>query len=150
MSLYSQGLSHQVLLPGASVLYTNGIHYSQTIGESATELLSTSDFELTQGFQQPSMKIVPGTVPPGNGVNAYPNPATEFMKLELFGDVARSFRISVSNISGTQVYTKDLDFLDKYWYVHEIPVSSFSPGLYFIHIVSKDGAFRRSFKIEKL
>jgi hypothetical protein len=149
-SLFSQGLSVQTVLPGASVIYTEGIHYSQTIGETAIELFSSSDNDLTQGFQQPRMKMLPGTIPPGTGINTYPNPASDYINIEFYGESARSFRITVSNISGTMVYSSGVEFSDKYWYIHEIPVSTFSPGLYFVQVISKDGALRRSFKIEKL
>jgi len=50
------------------VIYTEGYHYSQTIGESAIELLTTSDYDLTQGFQQPRLKMLPGKMPPGAGI----------------------------------------------------------------------------------
>jgi len=132
------------------VIYNGGFYFSQTIGESATELLNTSDYDLTQGFQQPRMKMIPGTIPPGNGINTYPNPATDLINIELYGESARSFMITVSNISGMVVYSTRVDFSDKYWYIHEIPVSTFSPGLYFIQVISKDGVLKRSFKVEKL
>ena len=148
--LFGQGLSHQVLLPAAGVINTDGISYSQTIGEAAVESLSSSGYDLTQGFQQPRLKMLPGISPPGNGVKAYPNPASDFVNVELFGETARSFRITVSNISGTVVYSNDINFTDKYWYIQDIPVSTLSPGLYFIQVISKDGVLHKSFKIEKL
>jgi len=137
-------------LPAAGVVYSNGIHYSQTIGETAIEAIGSSGYDLTQGFQQPRLKMLPGSVPPGNGVKAYPNPARDYMNIEFFGETSRSFRISVRNITGTIVYTADVDFWDKYWYIYDIPVSTFSAGLYFIQVISKDGVIKRSFKIEKL
>jgi len=132
------------------VIYTEGYHYSQTIGESAIELLTTSDYDLTQGFQQPRLKMLPGKMPPGAGINTYPNPASDYINIEFYGETARSFIITVSNISGTMVYSSGIDFSEKYWYIHEIPVSKFSPGLYFVQVISKDGVLRRSFKIEKM
>jgi hypothetical protein len=147
---FPQQLSHQVLLPAAGVIYTGGITYSQTIGETAVELFSSSGYFLTQGFQQPGFLMLPGVQPSGTGVKAYPNPVTDFVNVEFFGETGRSFRITISNISGITVYSKDLSFENGYWYIQEIPVSHLSSGLYFIVVVSKDGVLRRAFKVEKI
>jgi hypothetical protein len=146
----SQQLSHQVLLPAAGVIYASGISYSQTIGETAVEIFESSEYILTQGFQQPIMNILPGDPPQGYGVKAYPNPATEYFYIELFGETGKTLQISVTNLSGTNVYASEISFPEKYWNIHEIPVSDFATGLYFIQVISKDGTIRRSFKIEKL
>lgn len=147
---FTQQLSHQVLLPAAGVIYTGGITYSQTIGETAVELFTSSDYILTQGFQQPRFTMLPGVQPLGTGVKAFPNPVTDFVNIELFGETGRSFRITVSNISGIIVYSKDLSFNTKYWYIYEVQFASLSSGLYFVVVVSTDGALHRSFKIEKI
>lgn len=146
----SQQLSHQVLLPAAGVIYTSGISYSQTVGETAVATFGSDEYILTQGFQQPRLNMLPGDPPEGYGVKAFPNPATEYFYLELFGETGKSFRITVTNISGTTVYSADLSFTQKYWTIHEIPVSGFNTGLYFIQVISRDGTIRRSLKIEKL
>ncbi len=147
---FPQQLSQQVFLPAAGVIYTGGITYSQTIGEIAVDLFTSSENFLTQGFQQPRFIMLPGVQPPGTGVKAYPNPVTDFVNIEVFSETPRSLRITVSNISGIMVYSKDLSFNTKYWYIHEIPVTTLSSGLYFIVVVSKDGVLHRSFKIEKI
>ncbi len=147
---YPQQLSHQVLLPAAGVIYTGGITYSQTIGETAVAIFTSSDYVLTQGFQQPRLSFLPGVAPAGTGVKAYPNPVRDFVNIELFGETGRSFRITMSNFNGTVLYSTDINFESKYWYIQEIPVTSLSSGLYFINVVSRDGVVRRAFKIEKI
>ena len=146
----SQELSHQVLLPAAGVIYTSGISYSQTVGETAVAIFGSVDYILTQGFQQPRMNMLPGDPPQGYGVKAYPNPATEYFYIELFGETGKTLKIAVTNLSGTTVYSAEVSFPEKYWNIHEIPVSGFTTGLYFIQIISTDGTIRRSFKVEKL
>jgi len=147
---FAQQLSHQVLLPAAGVVSTVGINYSQTIGETAVTLISSADYILTQGFQQPGIKLIPEDPPLGNGVKAYPNPVVDYLTIELFGETLRSFRVTVININGTIVYTEDLSFMKKYWYKLEIPVSGLANGIYFVRVVSTDGFIGRSFKIEKM
>jgi hypothetical protein len=147
---FSQRLSHQVLVPAAGLASSGGINYSQTIGETAIEIISGSGFIFTQGFQQPGMK---GTLDPphqGTGVDVYPNPATNILNIKLFGDSARIFRVEIISLTGTIVSTLTLEFITKYYYVHEIDVTSLKIGFYFVRVTSDDSAIKRVFKIEKM
>jgi Secretion system C-terminal sorting domain len=149
-NLFSQELSQQVLVPVAGVSSTASINYSQTIGETAVEIISCPEYTFTQGFQQPIMTFLPGIVPAGNGVEAYPNPATDIVTIKLFGQEPRDFRIDVLNIAGTIVYTENVCFTDKYYLEKAIPVSQLYKGIYFVKVFSKDGVISRTFKIEKM
>jgi hypothetical protein len=146
----SQHLSHQVLVPAAGVAVGSGMNYSQTMGETAVDLLKGYENILTQGFQQPRLKIKTGTPPPGSGVKVYPNPAIDYVNVELFGESARTFNISIVNVNGTVVYSDETSFNSDYWEVREIPISGFARGLYFVRAVSTDRIISRSFKLEKM
>jgi hypothetical protein len=76
---FSQQLSHQVLVPASGLAISGVINYSQTIGETAVEMINGSGFILTQGFQQPGIKNLADPAPAGTGVDVYPNPATDFL-----------------------------------------------------------------------
>lgn len=147
---YSQQLSMQVIVPTAGVILSSGFNYSQTVGEAAVEIISSTDYVLTQGFQQPPIRFIQIQPNKGNGVNVYPNPAVDYVKVELFGDIAREFRISIINITGTIVHSDDLSFGEKFWHVQEIPVSGLVRGFYFVRVLSTDGVISRTFKIEKM
>ena len=148
---FAQTLSHQVLVPAAGLTLTNTLEYSQTIGETAVEILSYSGFEFTQGFQQPAFKIQDITTNVnGTGVEAYPNPATDYIDVKLFGQIPRRFRIDLVNINGTIVKTATIDFITTYYYVHRIDIDNLLAGLYYVRVLSMDGVFNRSFKIEKM
>jgi hypothetical protein len=148
--LFSQRLSHQVLVPVAGVSYIEGISYSQTIGETAVEIISSSDCVFTQGFQQPGIKLSPETLVEGNGVEVYPNPASEYLKIKLFGDVSRDFRIEIINITGMIVISEKLSFIDNYYLEKSYPVGKFNKGIYFVRVISTDKTINRTFKIEIL
>lgn len=147
---FSQQLSHQVLVPAAGIATTAGINYSQTIGETAVEIISNSGFVFTQGFQQPEIKISQENAPDGNGVNVYPNPATDFINVKMFGDVARKFRIEIINITGMIVNSMTMDFITKYYYIQQIDVINLKIGFYLVRVTSDDGIISRTFKIEKM
>ncbi len=143
----AQQLSHQVLVPAAGVVLTTGVSLSHTIGEPSVVLLSSGFNDLTQGFQQPLIKLNPVVPPQGTGVEAYPVPASDFLYIKLYGEVPREFSITLLNSSGQTLYTTDIAFTDSYYYIHEIPVGSFSPGFYVVRVRCGDGVIDRTFKI---
>ncbi len=148
---FPQTLSNQVLLPAAGLVLTSTLEYSQSIGETAVEIISGSGFEFTQGFQQPAFKIQDDyNINVGTGVEAYPNPATDYIDVKLFGQAPRRFRIELININGTIVKNATIDFITTYYYVHRINIDNLLRGLYYVRVLSMDGVFNRSFKIEKI
>jgi hypothetical protein len=146
----SQQLSNQVLVPAAGLATSGVLNYSQTIGETAVEIVTGAGFFLTQGFQQPGMKYKAEAPHEGTGVDVYPNPATQFINIKLFGDGARKFTIEMINLSGTIVSTMTLDFITQYYYIQQIDVTRLSNGFYFVRITSDDSKIMRVFKIEKM
>lgn len=150
-SSFSQELSIQVLVPVAGVISGTSLNYSHTIGETAVEIVSCSGYVLSQGFQQPGIKVIPGKVKPeGTGVNVYPNPATEKIKVEFFGEAGRSFRIDILNIAGTVMLTEKINFQVEHWYTKELIVSDLIKGTYLVRVASHDGFVNRTFIIQKL
>ena len=148
--IFSQQLSHQVLVPVAGVVSGSALNYSQTIGETAVEVVSGSGFVLSQGFQQPSIKFRSKEVPQGDGVNVYPNPAEDFIKVEFFGEAGRAFQIDILNIAGTIMIIEKLNFQVKHWFIKEIAISHLIKGTYLVRVSSHDGYIHRTFIIHKL
>jgi hypothetical protein len=146
----SQHLSHKVLVSAANVVSAGDINLAQTIGEAVVATVGNDGYDLTQGFQQPRFVLSLTSAPEGTGVKVYPNPSTYYVNIEFFGETSRAFSISIFNINGTIVYTQDLNFNDRYWYIQEIPVTSLARGFYFIRVISKDGVINRTFKMEKM
>lgn len=146
----SQQLSHQVLVPAAGLATAGVINYSHSIGETAIEIISGSGFIFTQGFQQPGFKVTAETPHEGTGVDVYPNPATDFINIKLFGDVARKFTIDLINITGTYIRSIKMDFITDYYYIQQIEIKDLKAGLYFVRVISDDRKIKRIFKIEKM
>jgi hypothetical protein len=149
-TLYSQQLSHQVIVPLAGVISGKSVNYSQTVGETAVEIINCSSYTFTQGFQQPGIHHLTDVQPGGNGVDVYPNPVINDLKVKLFGNIPRDFVVEVITITGTIVISERISFTDEYNYEAAIPMGSLTKGLYFIRIWSTDKIINRTFKIEKL
>ncbi len=149
-TVFSQQLSHQVLVPLAGVVADSKISYSQTAGETAVDIIECSEYVFTQGFQQPGIKLAHQEPPPGTGVKVYPNPITDYVTVELFGESARIFRIDFIDITGTVVLTDKKAFNDQFWYKEQYNMDNLIRGFYLIRISSEDGFMNRTFKIEKI
>jgi hypothetical protein len=146
----AQHLSHQVIVCAAGVATPPGKGYSQTIGESMVEVVRSFEHDLTQGFQQPKIKLKDDDTVVGNGVKTYPNPAIDFITVELWGEVPRSFNISIINISGVLTIREEASYDGKFWEKRRIRISDLARGFYIIRVESTDKVINRSFKLEKL
>jgi hypothetical protein len=145
-----QQLSNQVLVPAAGLVKVGVISYSQTIGETAVELMNGSGFFLTQGFHQPGIAATPAIQPQGTGVDVYPNPATDYIYIKLFGENARKIKIEIINFMGAVTNTVDLDFATNYYSVQQVDITGLKYGIYLVRITSNDSIISRIFKIEKM
>ena len=148
--IFSQQLSHQVLVPLAGNLTAGAYNYSQTVGETAVEIMTSTDYVFTQGFQQPGIKVAKETTPVGNGVRVYPNPVTDLLNIELFGDNSRTLTIEIINMSGIIFSTEKVVFTGQFWNILHYSMEKYARGLYFVRIISEDGLINRTFKIEKM
>ena len=146
----SQQLSHQVIVPLAGLASDSKISYSQTVGETAVELTGCIEYLLTPGFQQPRMRFSDEIPPEGTGVKVYPNPATDYVTIELFGDSEETFKIDIINVMGRVVYSEKQTFSSQFWYKEPHNIESLLKGLYLIRITSEKRMMNRIFKIEKI
>jgi hypothetical protein len=145
----SQSISNEVLVPAAAVVLKGNIAYSQTIGEPIVEIVSADDKVLTQGFQQKRIvKVDPINL--GTGVETYPNPAIEYVKVKVWSEKPRELRISIINMQGVLLYDTERKFPDPYQEIIEIGLSDYKRGMYIIRVTSSDKAIYRTFKFEKM
>jgi len=149
-SAKSQQLSHQVLVPLAGVVSDSKVSFSQTVGETAVEIVGCYDYIFTQGFQQPCIKLSDDDQPEGTGAMVYPNPADDHITVELFGESARTIRIEIIDITGTVVLSDKKSFEKSYWYKERYNVNKLIKGFYLVRVSSEDGFLNRSFKVEKM
>jgi hypothetical protein len=146
----AQQLTNQVLLPCAGITTAGVLNYSQSVGETAVELFSSSGYMLSQGFQQPAFRLPVGIKPEGTGVEVYPNPATDFINVKLFGEQPRKFKIEIIAFNGNVVSNLNLDFSSKYFVIQRMPLTEITIGIYLVRVSSSDGLINRIFKIEKM
>jgi hypothetical protein len=149
-NMQSQQLSHQVLVPLAGLSSGGNITYSQTVGETAVEVTGCTFYIFTQGFQQPDIKYSEKDKPSGSGVKVYPNPVNDFLTIEMYGEEAKTFRIEIIDVAGKIIRSERREFCDNFWFREPQSVKDLTGGLYMIRIISDDGLFNRTFRIEKI
>ena len=148
--LKAQELSHQVLVVAANVANGSGYSISQTVGEPIVDFISSEKYDLTQGFQQPSCSLVTPQPPLGNGVNVYPNPVIDDLKVEMFGETGMEYELTIFGIDGSVYYRNRYECTGKFWRLEVLDVSGFKRGLYFVRVEASNKKIARLFKIEKM
>ena len=150
LNFYGQVVSHQVLVPLASIGNFTYYNVSQTIGEPMVEILQCEDYHLTQGFQQPSIKATIPDDDRGSGVEVYPNPVINALKVEFLGVERTNFELVIFGLDGTMFYRRDISCGREHRSIETIDMSRYKKGMYFVRIRSIDERIMRLFKIEKM
>lgn len=148
-NLLSQKLSHQVLVPAASVVIaTNNYTVAQSIGEVMIQTGGDSFYAITQGFQQLlSFGEIDSII---YGAWVYPNPARDFITVKINGDKTRNYRIDFMDLTGRVFISEKKSFVCEFEYEESFNVSTLLGGLYLVRIMTDDGLFNRIFRIQKI
>jgi len=139
----------QVLVPGAGVVTNGTITLSHTVGEVMVKTIGDSYYILTQGFQQPLICIGDDTID-DRGVRVYPNPASDFVTVEIIGDLPKTYRIEFLDLTGRIFISAKKSFGRDYIYREQYNVKELVSGFYMVRIMSDDGLFYRTFRIQKI
>lgn len=111
----------------------NGNSISFTLGETISSTLTNGDgITLTQGFQQPSFTI--STVAENHDIDysikAYPNPADDYIILEVDKVSYNDTRFKLFDLNGRLLKEKPISGTKT-----TISFSGFTSGLYYLHVV---------------
>ncbi len=133
-----------VLNVTGNTLISSNLIVEYAVGEVAIATIQNS---VTQGVLQPLVPREPWVVTDTNdpfdaqyGFRAYPNPATEEIKVET--DYTDFSMYQILDMTGRMIETQIFDY-------RNIPVSQLNNGMYIIKLLSKDNSLTKSFKIIK-
>lgn len=129
----SQTLSSSVIsVAGGYEKTPSGMSLSWTIGEPIVDPLRSGNVVLTQGFQQPDLKISTAFTDPGfeASLSVYPNPTLDYLQMET--DYARPIQFRLMDISGKRIN-------EGIWsQKHAVDVRALSAGPYAIYFIVED------------
>jgi hypothetical protein len=118
---------------------------SWTIGDLITDTYTSTSSILCQGFNQ-NFQIatdVEELTNVGFSVEAFPNPATNFLKLKVFNKKQGKMSLSLFDLTGKKLIQRSLETDDM-----EIPLTGLAPSVYLIKIFDNDREIK-SLKIIK-
>jgi hypothetical protein len=145
----SQQLSNQVIVPLAGLENNSKLSYSQTVGEPVVEIISSVDYIFTQGFQQPAIKKVEA-LPDLDGVSVYPNPASDYVYIDIRGVTSMTFKIDIINITGNIIFSETRSFSGLSYYKEPLNMENLTTGFYLIRLTSNNPIMIQTFKIQKI
>ena len=127
-SLYAQ----EAVTSAGDSRRVGNLNVSWTVGEALTETLTTTNFKLTQGVQQPSIKVeIVSRSQEMNvyRISAYPNPATDAITVSISDADRQQFMLKVFDMNGKLMHIAQITESQT-----RISVANFPPGIYLMQI----------------
>ncbi len=140
------------LLQAQEVIATSGDYYentsgslSWTISESVSETFENTNNILTQGFHQSRLTVtsINEITGPDFVINAFPNPAAEFVTLKVDSKKTENLWYKLFDINGELLLHKKVKSNET-----EIPFSSYAHSTYFVKVLDNSKVLK-IFKIVK-
>lgn len=146
-----QEISRVVIGAYGSYYDNNFFNISATAGETMVATFQAEDeYYLTQGFQQPLFhQIKEETLP--DSINIYPNPVVPGKELTVTFRIKEenSYTVEIYSITGAKLFASRYDNVEFDQHIF-IDISSFTEGIYLVHVYSGNGKWIRKVKIVKL
>ncbi len=135
----------QVTASSGGILEGDTRQVSFTVGETVVKTHEGQQIMITQGFHQPMLWVT--AVDEMEGITfqikAYPNPATDIVKLTVNEELPIGSSYQLYDMHGGLISTKKIEQLTT-----EVPFQQLVPASYFLKVVSEDKILK-TFKIIK-
>ncbi len=145
-----QSISSYVIASAGESAEAGGISVSWTLGELAIETLqdNSETLTLTQGFQQGYFEITSIGEPLSNHFNLriYPNPAREFIWVDMTSDEIQEVIVVMYNLEGKVVYNKKLTLING---PEQIELNNMMSSQYILRVTDSSGNILQTFKLIK-
>ncbi len=147
-----QSMSSYVIASAGESTEAGGINISWTLGEIAIETLKDNSeaIILTQGFQQGYFEItsIDGPKPLSNNfnINIYPNPATEYIWVNLESDEINDAIVELYDLEGRLVYNNKFDINEG---PNRVDIQELNASQYVLRVLDTAGNVLQTFKLIK-
>lgn len=144
---HCQALKPDVIATAGSFYANNTYSVSWTIGECIPETYANATNKLTQGFQQGiyDIKTVADYTENGMKINLYPNPATDFINLEMQMTDQKDYFYQLFDTNGKCLKNQKITSVQS-----QINLVGYSSNSYILNVFSTDQKLLKSFKILKI
>lgn len=147
--IYGQEVSSSVIASAGESVKTGDVDVSWTLGEIAIETIGDgSTVVLTQGFQQGYFEITSIGEPLSSEfqINVYPNPASEFIWVDLSSNELESALVEIYDMEGKLVYNNKWEFVDG---PNKILLNDLNASQYILRVTNNSGKVIQTFKLIK-
>ena len=151
MALQSQPSIERTVIGSAGGYSEAGnVSLSYTVGETCVKTRTHASIVLTEGFQQAGNEPVSVDFSEvGAGIKVFPNPTADKLILQLNtgGNTENDFIFEIIDIRGRKLFSASRRGVSGE-YIEEFDFSTYSSGMYYIIIRSKE--YIKRIKVEKL
>lgn len=128
----------------------NEITLSWSIGEGIIETFYNNEITLTQGFQQPCIKVSlveESEISHDIQISVSPNPTKDIINIQFIGKKNTHLLMELYDLSGKLLIRKTQKGLT---IAENIDLSGFSSNMFILRIIDKTGILVRTYKIQKI
>ncbi len=125
-------VEHNVIASGGNYFVgPNGTSISYTIGEPVIQTLQGSDYDLTQGFQQPEEEPTYVSEIPGvdYGISVFPNPVRDKLTINIEKEMPGDANFGIYDMTGSLITSDKLN-----GFTQEVSFGMYKSGTYFLRI----------------
>jgi hypothetical protein len=146
---FTQTISPKVISTAGGEFENPFAKISYTIGEPVTETIDANGATMTQGFQQNdfNITIVEELKEENIALNVFPNPAQDYIKIQLEKSSDKLLNCMLYDIAGNMLYKADIIKGTSHM---EVNFTTYAIGCYLLKISSDTGSFSKTYKIEKI
>lgn len=146
---HCQSVTPFVIASAGGYFVSSNAQISWTLGEVVTSTFTTGNSVLTQGFQQNTYFITAINEVAEHSINicAYPNPASNYIKIEWQATDPTDIIIHITNNQGVCLMEKRVSSSESQT---EIDLSNFPNSIYILTISNGSGKKLKTLKIVKI
>ncbi len=142
---YSVAHAQKITASSGNNFSNEQIQISWTLGETVIQTLSNNQTILTQGFHQSKLTItaVNEIAESMWNISAFPNPAHDYLKLNIQHDLDQELYFSLYSMEGKLLIRRQIDTQ-----LSEISMQNYISATYFLKVTDKNSVLK-TFKIVK-
>ena len=134
-SLFIGVKAQEVIAVSGNYVETANGSLSWTIGEPIVETVSDGTNTLTQGFQQSKLTItaIDEKEIAGFEINVFPNPASDYLSVEVITDKQKDLEISLFDLNGKIILQKQMTGNKQ-----TVNMQNYSPATYILKVTENN------------
>ena len=149
----SQSISREVKSTDGDYNESSEMTLASTFGQPITGTFENGSMVLTQGFQQPTIVVITSTEELAKkplSVRVYPNPAQQFINLDITTEKEKNISWAVYNSTGQRQAGLGGELTVNGKQSEKLNFYGLSAGSYYIRFINDNGKELKTIKVQKI